>query len=466
METARTKQWPQYLAAITATISLAITGSHIGWTSPTLPYLKGDNSHVPITSDEASWVASFYLLGTVPGNIIAAFLVDRYGRKRSLLGSGVPLFLGWLLILVADNRHVLYASRFISGLGQGLVYVVCPMYIGEIADSDIRGALGSFMKLMVTLGELYAHAIGPFVSYEILAGLCAILPLLFVLSFAWMPESPYFFLMHERRAEAEASLMRLRVYASRSDLDRDIEEINEAMIRDLSSRGGARQLIDAPGNRRAVIASFGLQLVLQFSGLAAIESYTQEIFAESESGLSAGLAVIILGVFQLAAGVAAAILVDRMGRRPLLIATTTAAGIALAASCSFYFLKLGIGADVRGTGWVLDASVMMYELAVALGLSPLSYMMLGELFPTNVKGVAVTLANVWAALLAFFVSKMYQVLSDNFGVYVSFAWFSVSCFIGIVFIAFFVPETKGKSLNQIQDQLNGRKVIEKSAIAA
>lgn len=427
-----------------------------------MPYLKGPDSHVPITSGEASWVASFYLLGSIPGNVIAAFLVDRYGRKRSLLMASVPLLIGWVLILVGKSPYILYASRFISGLGQGVVYVACPMYIGEIADSNIRGALGSLIKLMVTFGELYAHAIGPFVSYDTLSYSCIIIPVVFILSFIWMPESPYFYLMQENSVKAEESLMQLRLYNSRDHLVEDLEEIRKDMIRDLSSRGNAKQLFDTSGNRRAFIVSFGLQLVLQFSGLAAIESYTQEIFEESDSGLSAGIAVILLGVFQLGAGVTAAALVDRMGRRPLLLITAVTAGITLAVSGLFYFLKLELGLEMADVGWILDGSIMFYELAVALGLSPLSYMMLGELFPTNVKGIAVTLANVWASLLAFFVSKMYQVVSDNFGIHLSFWWFSLSCFIGAIFIGFLVPETKGKSLAEIQDKLNGRKTAKKN----
>ncbi|XP_025601871.2 facilitated trehalose transporter Tret1 [Athalia rosae] len=464
MDEARTKQWPQYLAAITATISLAITGSHIGWTSPSLPFLKSSDSHVPLNSDEASWVASFYLLGSVPGNILAVFLVDRYGRKHSLLASGVPLFAGWLLIIFATNPYVLYASRFTSGIGQGIAYVVCPMYIGEIADANIRGALGSFIKMMVTFGELYARAIGPFVRYEILAYSCGIIPIIFFLTFIWMPESPYFYLMHERREKAKESLAQLRLYTSNDDLEGDLEEMNDVVIQDLSNRGNAWQLFSTPGNRRAVVISFGLQLVLQFSGICAIESYTQEIFEGSDSPIPSAIAVIILGVFQLAAGVAAAVLVDKMGRRPLLLLTSIAAGTTLAVTGTYYFMKYAIELDMTGTGWVLDISVMMYELTIALGLSPLAYMMLGELFPTNVKGVAVMLANVWASSLAFFVSKMYQVIADAFGVYVSFWWFSISSFIGAIFIAFVVPETKGKSLSQIQDELNGKKGEKKRKI--
>ncbi|XP_011873756.1 PREDICTED: facilitated trehalose transporter Tret1-like [Vollenhovia emeryi] len=454
MEQSRVKRWPQYLAAITATLSLAATGSHIGWTSPTLPTLKSPDSHVPITSDDASWIASFYLLGTIPGCIVAAFIVDRLGRKTSLLVGGVPLTISYILIITAWNPYVLYAARGLGGIGQGIVYVICPMYIGEIADKEIRGTLGSFIKLMVTFGELYAHAIGPFVSYHLLGYTCLLIPLVFFMSFPWMPESPYYLLMKNRQENALSSIKRLKRCVSKEQLETDIEQMQKIVVRDLSDRGRFWDLFGTPGNRRAVIVSIGLQLILQFSGICAIESYTQEILEEGDAGLPASNSVILLSMLQLIAGLGAVVLVDKLGRRPLLITTTLLAGIALTIAGLFYLVKFQFGVDTTGYGWLLHSSVIFYELIIALGLNPLPYMMLGELFPTNVKGAAVSLANTIGSLLAFIVSKMYQVMSDNWGVYTAFAWFAISCYLGVVFIVLMVPETKGKSLLEIQEELN------------
>lgn len=431
---------------------MGITGSHIGWTSPVLPILKGPNSHIPLTSNEGAWMVSCALLGSIPGNILAAVLVNRIGRKGSLLVAGIPMTIGWLLILHGRSPWYLFVSRFISGIGQGMSYVVCPMYIGEIADKEIRGCLGTFIKLMVTFGELYAHAIGPFVSYDWLAYSCILLPVVFFLTFIWMPESPYYLLIRNRRVEAEKSLKTLKRHKCREDLIKDADQMEKTVIMDLSSRGRLSDVFGTLGNRRAVLICFGLQFILQFSGIAAIESYTQEIFDESKDVIPPGISVIILSVMQLIAGLAAAALVDRLGRRPLLLITTILAGMTLGISAGFYYLKQYGG--LQNYGMVLIISVISYELIIALGLNPLPYMMLGELFPTNIKGLAVSLANLWASLLAFIVSKMHQVLADAFGLYTSFAWYSSTCFIGIIFIVFIVPETKGKSLAQIQEELN------------
>lgn len=365
--------------------------------------------------------------------------------------------IGFILVYIAQNPYVLYASRFISGIGQGVVYVICPMYIGEIADKEIRGSLGSFIKLMVTFGELYAHAVGPYVTYKALAGICILIPLLFLVAFARMPESPYYLLIKNEPDNAMANLKKLKRYATQNELDTELEQMQKTVVRDLSNRGNIRDLISTRGNIRAITISLGLQLILQFSGIAAIESYTQEILEEGDASISAATAVILLSVFQLIAGIGAAILVDKLGRRPLLLGTTFLSGIALSIAGTFYFLKFEKGFDTTGYGWILHSSVIFYELIIALGLNPLSYMMLGELFPTNVKGVAVSLANLWSSFLAFIVSKLYQIISDYLGVYAAFTWFAFSCFLGLLFIAFKVPETKGKSLFDIQEELNCNK---------
>ena len=254
---------------------MMILGTNVGWTSPMIPRLKSPNSPLPVTSSEAAWITSFLMLGSLPGCIIAALIVDRIGRKASLLLANIPLFIGWVLILVAWHPYVLYISRFISGVGMGSVYVLCPMYLGEIADKNIRGALGSLLKLMMNFGELYGHAIGPFVSYEILGYSCVIIPVIFFITFVWMPESPYYLLMRNRRLDAEKSLRRLRIYSNNDELLEEINEMHQTVVKDMSNEGYFCDLFSSTGNRKAVIICFGLQLILQFSGLAAIESYTQ-----------------------------------------------------------------------------------------------------------------------------------------------------------------------------------------------
>lgn len=261
---------------------MMILGTNIGWSSPMIPKLLKSSSDSPLqlSSANAAWITSFLMLGSFPGCIIASLIVDRIGRKTSLLLANIPLLIGWILILISYEPHTLFIARFISGIGMGCVYTLCPIYIGEIADKNIRGTLGSFLKIMMNFGELYSHAIGPYVSYTIMGYCCAIIPIIFFITFIWMPESPYYLLVKNRKNDALNSLRFLRHY--RDDdrlLFEELEQINETVIKDLSNKRQFWYLFHTSGNKRAVIICFGLQLILQFSGLAAIESYTQVCFS-------------------------------------------------------------------------------------------------------------------------------------------------------------------------------------------
>lgn len=257
---------------------MMILGTNIGWTSPTIPQLLNSSNSLQITSDNGSWITSLLMLGSLPGCIIAALIVDRIGRKSSLLLANIPLLIGWILIIIAREPYILFIARLISGIGMGCVYTLCPIYIGEIADKNIRGTLGTFLKLMMNFGEFYSHAIGPYVSYTIMAYCCAALPIIFFITFIWMPESPYYLLLKNRKNNAIKSLRKLRNYDNDDDDDKlfkELEQINETVIKDMSNKGQFWDLFRTSGNKKAVVICFGLQLILQFSGLAAIESYTQ-----------------------------------------------------------------------------------------------------------------------------------------------------------------------------------------------
>lgn len=166
---------------------------------------------------------------------------------------------------------------------------------------------------------------------------------------------------------------------------------------------------------------------------------------------------------QMAAGLGATFVVDKAGRKPLLMFTAFFAGMTHLISCLYYFMKSETMADLSSWGMVPVVSVIGYEVVISLGLNPLPYLMLGELFATNVKGAAVGFATAISGILAFAVSKLHQVIADGVGLYMVFIWYGVSCFLGVFFIMFWVPETKGKSLREIQEELNATKKCKKMA---
>lgn len=133
---------------LSGTLITLTAGTVLGWTSPTLPNLLAPDSHIPITADDSSWIASITILVSIISVLPAAYISDRFGRKRTLLSASIPYAVGWIMIIFASTKEELYISRAISGLGHGIVYTVMPMYLGEIASDQIRGSLACMITLM------------------------------------------------------------------------------------------------------------------------------------------------------------------------------------------------------------------------------------------------------------------------------------------------------------------------------
>lgn len=145
------------ISSISATLITATAGTCYGWPSPTLPYLTSPDSSIPTTSDEGSWIVSIMILCSALTPVPSAYFADRFGRKTTLLLGAVPFILGWVLVIFAKSITMLYVARMFSGLGYGIVYTVAPMYTGEIATNEVRGALSTLITLMNKVSMSYVR---------------------------------------------------------------------------------------------------------------------------------------------------------------------------------------------------------------------------------------------------------------------------------------------------------------------
>jgi hypothetical protein len=207
------KAWPQHLAAGLAALSVVSAGAVDGWTAAGIPYLEQprtitDNVTVPgITYAEGSWIGSLSPLGSLFGAIPAGYLASRLGPRLLMLIMAAPMLVGWVMKVFADNSiPVLYTARFILGFTCGILTVASPLYTDEIAEVRIRGAVGIYVDIMFCVGILYVYVFGAFVPYVWMSIACAIIPVLFAVTFFWMPESPMYLLTKGQNDKAEKSL--------------------------------------------------------------------------------------------------------------------------------------------------------------------------------------------------------------------------------------------------------------------
>lgn len=427
---------------------------HYGWPSPSLPQIvNNSNSTISISSDAGSWMAVMPLIGAVIGAVTAASIVDCLGRKKTIIATCVPFFLAWMLIAFAKSAIELNVARFVAGVADGVTFTVVPMYIGEISDKKVRGMLGSSCSVTWIMGFLLINIIGSYLSISLTAIVSSLVPLLAFVTFIWMPESPYYLLMRGREEEAKESLRKFRKV---DDVDDEINRIKASLITQKKEGSGRFfDLFTVKSNRKAVLIIAGLRGFQQFSGTTAITFYAQEIFKHAGDDISPHHASMIYFSVQLLLTIVSSSIVDKAGRKPLLIISMAGSALALFFEGAYFYVKTETHLDTSSFAFLPVVVLIGFTIIFSLGMQSIPILMLGELFPTSVKAFALCLADVYFSVVATIASKFLQIMKDNYGMYCAFFGFSVCSVIGLIFIVFCVPETKGKTLEEIQDYLRG-----------
>ncbi|KAJ9573973.1 hypothetical protein L9F63_008631 [Diploptera punctata] len=478
------KRWPQYLAASLATLFAVCVGTVDAWSSPALPYLQepdlllqefnitNHTSHHIITDDEASWIGSLAPLGALIGAIPAGYLANVLGRKLLLLLLTVPLLLGWVIIIIAqDSVPSLYVARFILGIACGAATVATPLYNEEIAEVRVRGALGVNMDMMFNVGILYMYIIGALDSYYWLSIAACVVPALFALTFIWMPESPVFLLSKGKTHKAQESLRWLRGISSAKsqDIEKELNEmqkyINDSLVQDtkpviektkctIFKHCIADMSLKSP-TAKAVKIIFGLMIFQQLTGIDAVIYYTVDIFNDAGTSLSPFLCTIIVGVLQLISTYIPSLIVDRAGRRILLILSELGMAVSLLV-LSLHFWMQDNKMDVLWSGWIPLIAVNAFIIAFSIGFGPLPWLIMAELLTTEAKVWVSSMAVCLNWSLTFAVTKVFPIINRDLGPAITYGGFCLICILGTVFVILFVPETQGKSREDIQLELVGK----------
>ncbi|XP_026667970.1 facilitated trehalose transporter Tret1-like [Ceratina calcarata] len=459
---------------------MAAVGTVYGWTTTSLSRLtskeeKGMPLH--LTDDEGSWIVSLTVIGSMIGPFLGACLADRFGRKRCLMLSSGFFILGWLLVLFVNTVATLYVARVILGIGVGISYTTNPMYVSEVADTNIRGALGTLIAVNVFTGSLLTCSIGPWVSYKVLAMILLAIPILFLASFIWFPESPYFLASKGRRTEACESLAFFK--GIRDPNDPEVKRELTLILRALSKQGSYRsqsstspthsmeiikhtwlaklRMLFLPNNLKALCIVLGLIAAQQLSGNFSTMQYLEVLFKRAAVGIDSNIATIVVLAVGLVSGAMSMATVEGAGRRPLLMISTFGSFLTLAV-LAIYLMLESKGVNVSAVGVLPVVDVIVFQVAFQIGLGTLPNALIGELFPTEVKGVAGALVTIFDGTLGFVVSKLYQVIGDSLGPFTVYYFFSISCLLAFFLVVVFVPETRGRTYREIQALLAGERL--------
>ncbi|XP_067007205.2 facilitated trehalose transporter Tret1-2 homolog [Anabrus simplex] len=449
------KYAPQVVAALVATLGGFSLGTVIGWNAPaSYPiaqmFYDGDMKKAEYI---LGWTGSIMPLGACTAMVLMALIVDRIGRKVVMLGLAFPFILSWLILAFWAAIPALLIGRFLSGLCGGSFCVVAPIYIGEIAQKEIRGTLGVFFQLLLVIGILYSFALGLLRRLDFLSYMNIIPNVLFIILMIFMPESPMYLLGKEKKDAAKVSLQWFR--GKNTNIDAELEEMEESVRASKERKGTLKDMFKQKASKKATATSLLLMFCQQLSGINIVMFYATDIFRDAKTGLNEDLSTVILGLSQVFATVVAAVLIDRVGRRILLIISHAGMGVCLAVLGVYFHMKEREMEAAANIGWLAVLCTCVYLLSFSLGSGPIPWAMLGELFPAEIKGIAGSFCSFVNWMLAFVVTKTFYDIRNAINSDGCYWLYAAFCFTGTVLIFFFVIETKNKTLEEIQREFGG-----------
>jgi sugar porter (SP) family MFS transporter len=398
-------------------------------------------------------VVSSLLVGAMVGAAFAGPIADATGRRKLVLVASVVFALGAIGAALATTAGMLVLFRFVLGLAVGAASLIVPLYLAEVAPTEIRGAVASLNQLMIVTGILVAYiansALAGAEAWRWMIGLAVVPSVLLFLGMLFMPETPRWLVSKDREEEAREVLRRTRDEVA---VEAEMDDIKRVESRE---EGGLGELL-ASWVRPALLVGMGLAIFQQIIGINTIIYYAPTTLTNVGFGDSAAiLANAGIGVINVTMTLVAIRLIDRVGRKPLLL--VGAAGMALSlAILGLTSLLLPEPSGVGLVGIVTLVCLALFIAAFAVSWGPIVWVMLGEIFPLKVRGSAMAVATVllWGA--NFVVSLSFPVLLEALGLGWLFVGYALIGVAALLFVRYFVAETKGRSLEKIESDLRER----------
>jgi SP family galactose:H+ symporter-like MFS transporter len=432
-----------YVAAAISALGGLLFGYDTGVISGAILFIKQDFS---LSSTLEEVVVSAVLIGAVIGAILGGPMADRLGRRKSLLLSASVFALGAIGTGLSPSVGVLIAGRIIVGCAIGAASFIAPMYISEVSPHKIRGRLVALNQIALTSGIVIAYLVDYALSnvqgWRWMLSLAAIPAVVLGVGMTFMPSSPRWLITQNQDKKAEDVLGRIR---SKDEIGRELKEIRISLRKQTKDWTALK----SPLIRSALVVGIGLAIFQQVTGINTVIYYAPTIFqfAGFKSASAAILATVGVGLINVLMTVVASQLLDRVGRRPLLLVGMIGMVISLVVlGIAFWIPNQG-----QIVGWIATISLAAYVGSFAIGLGPVFWLLISEIYPLSVRGLAMSIATVANWLSNLIVALTFLSLVGSIGRPGTF-WLYAAIGVGAWFFAHaLVPETKGKSLEEIEE---------------
>lgn len=428
------------------------TGIMAGWTSPNIARLTSENSTIPLTLNEASWVASCLNLGRFVGVIFLPLLIEYFGSRRTIVFVFSPIIVSWIFMMVSNSAEWLYMARFLGGISFGMAYSCFSLFLGEVSSPTIRGTLIAMAMIGSPLGAVIGTICESYLPMTVSSAIYLAQCLLGISLFMWLPDSAYYLV---KRQDVDGARKSIAWYRGEQNLDKELDEVKE-FVEANAGKTMADNLREfkSPPIKSAMILVIILFIFPQMCGLFNILFYMEIILTKGKSFLiNPQEFVIYANVVSVISTTLAIRLIDQLGRRFLLMVSSIGTTVALL-GLGIHFYLLDTGVDPEKLQWLPIASILLFTFTFTIGFLTVPSTVLSEIFPSSVKSAAASISGLTSAFFGFVAAKAYQPMIDGIGEAYVFWLHAGFAVLGIPTALFLLPETKGKTFQQIQDILH------------
>uniref|UniRef100_A0A6P7FMW1 Facilitated trehalose transporter Tret1-like isoform X1 n=1 Tax=Diabrotica virgifera virgifera TaxID=50390 RepID=A0A6P7FMW1_DIAVI len=455
----------QTLTAVGPWILTIMAGMTFGYSAILLPQLKsGVENTFTITKMEESWIASLAALPMALGCVFGGISLEKFGRKTTHLIICLPMFLGWLLMFLAHDINMIFIGRFITGLMTGMVAAACSVYIAETSEPSYRAFSLGLIVACASFGIFFVHLFGTFLSWKLTALICSMFAVIAQIVIPFTAESPSWLLSKDKVEEAKKSFLWCRG---------DSEEATKEFEAMLSQKNEQEKDKEETKFKHLFVPEFlkplGILCVYisanQWSGINAMPFYYVRIMKETiGEDINDYVATLVVDAVRCFMSLLASALLKRYNRRPLAIISGFGAAVSLFV-LSFYTYIITAFPTIR-SGYIPMACLVSFMIFVCIGFQPLPWSLVGELFPIKSRSIGGGLTSCIAFLALLSIVKTMPDLFEMYNISGVFLIFGIVSLVATIFVCFFLPETKDKTLQEIEEEFRGKekKFIENTRI--
>ncbi|XP_046973936.1 facilitated trehalose transporter Tret1-2 homolog [Vanessa cardui] len=450
--------WNQTLASTAAILMTFTAGLTSGYSAILLPQLKESGSSIPCDESTASWIAAMAALPMAPGCLICGWLMEKFGRRNAHYMVCAPFLLGWILIACANNLALILLGRFFTGMCVGLIGPLGPVFISETCSPQLRGIFLAAISLAIAVGILVSHLIGTWVHWQWTAIICCIFPILSVILLSVIPESPTWLISKGQIEDGVKAFSWLRGYGdeARAELKAIIDKRKAADLEPTPTLREKINSLKSPELMKPLFIMIVFFVTCQFSGVNAVAFYSIEIIEKAVGkGIDHYVAMLAIDSLRTVMSVVACVTCKKYGRRPLCLISGLFTAISMVGLSMFLYWTDGKPTNLT---WIPLSCLMGYICAISIGLVPLPWMMCGEVFPTRVRGLGSGISSATTFVSFFIVVKTAPGMMSDLGEVLTFLFYGIVALVGTGILYFILPETKGKSLQEIEDKFKSGKI--------